>query len=138
MNKIQCKIRVRYAETDQMGIVYHSNYFVWFEIGRTTLLREIGYSYKELEKCNIMLPVVEVQCNYKEAAKYDDEIIIESRVEEIKGVRITFGYQLYRKSDGQLLATGKTTHAFVDKNLKPVNFKKKSPEIYGKLIEASQ
>lgn len=124
------EIRVRYAETDQMGVVYHGNYFTWFEIGRTSFLRELGYSYKELEKKNMMLPVVNVTCDYKESAKYDDEIQIKTTILELKGVRITYQYFLYRKEDQQLLAKGTTTHAFVDGNFKPINIKKHHPELY--------
>ncbi|AKL96670.1 acyl-CoA thioester hydrolase, YbgC/YbaW family [Clostridium aceticum] len=137
MEKSYSEIRVRYQETDQMAVVYHGNYFTWFEVGRTTLLREMGYSYKQLEEENIMLPVVEVKCRYKEAAKYDDEIIIETKVKEVKGVRITFEYDIVRKIDHRLLATGETTHAFVDTNLKPVNFKKIHPDIYQGLMKNS-
>ncbi|SNS90295.1 acyl-CoA thioester hydrolase [Anaerovirgula multivorans] len=130
----RCEIRVRYQETDQMGVVYHGNYFTWFEIGRTTFLREMGYSYKDLEKENIMLPVVEVKCNYKEPARYDDEIIVEAKIKELKGIRITFEYNIIRKLDEKLLATGTTIHAFVDTNLKPVNFKKTHIDMYKALI----
>lgn len=137
LRKSRCEIRVRYQETDQMGVVYHGNYFTWFEIGRTAFLREMGYSYKDLEKENIMLPVVEAKCNYKEPAKYDDEIIIEAKVKELKGIRITFEYSIIRKADERLLATGTTTHAFVDTNLKPVNFKKTHGTMYEALANHS-
>lgn len=135
MTEYSSEIRVRYAETDQMGVVYHGNYFTWFEIGRTSLLRELGYSYKELEKKNLMLPVVNVTCDYKESAKYDDEIQIKTTIKELKGVRITYQYFLYRKVDHQLLAKGTTTHAFVDKGFKPINLKKHHPELYDALTK---
>ncbi|WP_026476727.1 acyl-CoA thioesterase [Alkaliphilus transvaalensis] len=128
------EITVRYAETDQMGVVYHGNYFPWFEIGRTTLLKDMGYSYKELEDENILLPVTEVTCQYKESAKYDDVVEIRTKVKEMKGVRITFSYELYRKADQQLLASGTTTHAFVNRAFKPINIKKQFPAFYQKLI----
>lgn len=123
----ETKIRVRYGETDQMGIVYHANYFVWFDIGRTELLRQIGLSYKELEDMNVLLPVIDVGCKYKSPALYDDEIIIKTKVSFLKGVKIRFEYEIH--SD-KLLATGFTEHAFVDSNLKPINFKKKYKEIW--------
>ena len=129
------EIRVRYAETDQMGVVYHGNYFTWFEIGRTSFLRELGYSYKELEKKDMMLPVVNVTCDYKESAKYDDEIQIKTTIKELKGVRITYHYELYRKADQRLLAKGTTTHAFVDGGFKPINLKKHQPELYEALTK---
>lgn len=138
LRKGRSEIRVRYQETDQMGVVYHGNYFTWFEVGRTDLLRKMGYTYKHLENENIMLPVIEVACNYKEPAKYDDEIIVESKVKEIKGIRISFEYTIIRKSDERLLATGTTTHAFVDTNLKPINFKKTHPVIYKELANYCQ
>lgn len=133
MTEYLSEIRVRYAETDQMGVVYHGNYFTWFEIGRTSLLRELGYSYKEMEQKDLMLPVVNVTCDYKESAKYDDEIQIKTTIKELKGVRITYQYYLYRKADLRLLAKGTTTHAFVDKGFKPINLKKHHPQIYDAL-----
>ncbi|MCC5910208.1 MAG: acyl-CoA thioesterase [Clostridiaceae bacterium] len=116
-----------------MGVVYHGNYFTWFEIGRTSFLRELGYSYNKLEEENIMLPVVEAKCNFKAPAKYDDEIIIETKIKEITGVRITYQYNILKKTDDKLLATGTTTHAFVDNNFKPINFKKTHPGLYDSL-----
>lgn len=118
-----------------MGVVYHGNYFTWFEVGRTTFLKEMGYSYKQLEKENIMLPVVEVNCRYKEPAKYDDEIIIETSIKDLQGIRITFEYTIIRKIDEKILAMGTTTHAFVNKDLRPVNFKKLHPAMYEALIK---
>ncbi len=138
MKESLSEIRVRYQETDQMGVVYHGNYFTWFEVGRTDFLRKIGYTYKGMEKKNVMLPVIEVQCNYKEPAKYDDEIIIKTKIKNIKGIRITFEYSLIRKSDKCLIATGITIHAFVDNNLKPLNFKKTHPVLYNELVNYSQ
>ncbi|GAB6084972.1 acyl-CoA thioesterase [Alkaliphilus crotonatoxidans] len=128
------EITVRYAETDQMGVVYHGNYFTWFEIGRTTLLKELGYSYRDMENQGIMLPVVDAACQYKEAAKYDDEILIETSIKALKRASITFFYELLRKEDGVLLARGTTTHAFVDKErFKAVSLKKLNPDLYDRL-----
>lgn len=126
-------IRVRYAETDQMGIVYHSNYFVWFEIGRTEFFRSFNLDYKGLEDEDVLLPVIDVGCNYIVPAKYDDEIIIRTKLSSIKGVKIEFGYEIYRKRDDVLLAKGFTKHAFVDKNLKPINFRKKFKVLWEEL-----
>ncbi len=137
MKKSLSQVRVRYQETDQMGVVYHGNYFTWFEIGRTDLLRELGYSYRQMEKKNIMLPVIEADCKYKIPAKYDDELIINTRIKGIKGIRITFEYRVIRREDQQELAVGKTIHAFVDNDLRPVNFKKLHPELYNRLLEYS-
>ncbi|KAB3536320.1 acyl-CoA thioesterase [Alkaliphilus pronyensis] len=134
----RCETTVRYAETDQMAVVYHGNYFTWFEIGRTTLLKEIGYSYKELENKNVMLPVIDVTCQYIAPAKYDDVLIIESKVDKVMGARVTFSYNIIRKDDNKLLAKGKTTHAFVGKGFKPINFKKHFRDCYEKLNKYSQ
>lgn len=128
-------IRTRYAETDQMGIIYHANYFVWFEIGRTEFLRQLNLSYKELEESNILLPVIDVGCKYLKPTKYDDEIVIKTALTSLKGVKLVFRYEVVRKSDGVLLAEGHTKHAFVNKELKPVNFKKKMSHIWNVLNE---
>jgi len=129
-------IRVRYAETDQMGVVYHGNYFTWFEVGRTEFLRSMGMDYKSLEDKDVMLPVIDVGCKYIIAAKYDDEIIIKTKLVNLKGVKLEFNYELIRKSDNKILAEGYTRHAFVNKELKPVNFRKSFGEVWTKLIES--
>lgn len=126
----ETKVRVRYGETDQMGIVYHANYFVWFDIGRTEFFRSLNMSYKELEERNVLLPVIDVGCTYKISAKYDDEIIIKTRVESLKGVKLKFAYEIVRSIDNVILAEGYTEHAFVDKELKPINFKRKYNDVW--------
>lgn len=123
-------IRTRYSETDQMGIIYHANYFVWFEIGRTEFFRQLDMDYKELEENNILLPVIDVGCRYIQSAKYDDELIIKTKLSSLKGVKLIFSYEIIRKKDNALLAEGYTKHAFVTKELKPVNFKKKLPHVW--------
>lgn len=126
-------IRTRYAETDQMGIIYHANYFVWFEIGRNEFFRSLNMNYRELEKENILLPVIDVGCKYIQSAKYDDELIIKTKLVQLKGVKLRFNYDIIRKRDNVLLAQGYTIHAFVTKELKPINFKKKMPKIWEEL-----
>jgi acyl-CoA thioester hydrolase len=111
-------LRVRYAETDQMSVVYHSNYFVWFEVGRVELLRQLGFSYLEMEQDGLNLPVVEVKCRYKHPARYDDEITIRTRLAQMRASLLRFQYELVRKSDGRLLAEGETTHVVVGSDLK--------------------
>ena len=128
-------IKVRYNETDQMGVVYHGNYFTWFDIGRTDFFRKTVMSYGELEDKGILLPVIEANCKYIKPAKYDDEIIIATKLSNLKGVRLKFEYTLYRKRDNILIGEGYTVHAFVDKELKPINFKKKYNEIW-KLLKS--
>ncbi|MDF2546344.1 acyl-CoA thioesterase [Anaerosolibacter sp.] len=123
-------LRVRYEETDQMGVVYNGNYYTWFEVGRSEFFRSLGYTYAQMEREGMILPVIESGCVYKIPAKYDDEILIRTRIEALKGIRLEFQYEIIRKEDGELLATGKTIHAFVDRSLKPVNFKKVNPKVW--------
>ncbi|RKD33413.1 acyl-CoA thioesterase [Thermohalobacter berrensis] len=131
----ETNIRARYSETDQMGVIYHANYLNWFEIGRTEFFRKLGKDYRELEEENVLLPVIDVGCKYIKAAKYDDEIIIKTKLVKLKGVRLEFNYEIIRKEDNVLLAEGYTKHAFVDKQLKPINFRKKYKDIWNKLKE---
>ena len=123
-------VRVRYAETDQMGVVYHSNYFIWFEIGRVELLRSLGFSYREMESDGYNLPVVEVRCRYKTPALYDDTLVIRTRIVNLRPSLITFSYQTIRQSDGALLAEGESIHIVVGP-------KKKKAKVAGKVPCAS-
>lgn len=131
-------VRVRYGETDQMGIVYHGNYYTWFEVGRSTYFRNLDYSYKRLEEENLLLPVLEASCKYIRAAKYDDEVIIRTRISEFKGIRMTFEYKVIRKIDNVLLATGFTKHGIVNKELKPVKLRSTNIDIYNFLKKQSE
>ncbi len=126
-------IRVRYQETDQMGVVYNGNYLTWFEIGRTEFFRALGLEYKVLEKNNILVPVVDVGCKYKIPAKYDDLVTIKTKAVELRAVKIVFEYEIVRERDNELLATGNTTHAFVSDDFKVINFKKKHRCIFDKI-----
>ena len=112
-------VRVRYAETDKMGVVYYANYFVWFEVGRTDLLRESGWNYREMEREGFGLPVIEAQCTYRESAKYDDEIEVRTTGEMLSPVRVKFTYEIVRAADAATLATGTTVHASLDRNGRP-------------------
>ena len=128
-------IRVRYGETDQMGIVYHSNYYIYFEIGRTEFLREMGgMSYKDMEEAGVMLPIVETHCKYRIPAKYDDKLAVKTMVKDMTVARISFYYQLVRAEDGKLLAEGETVSAFANMEGKPINLKKANHMIYDKLF----
>ncbi|MBW4829580.1 MAG: acyl-CoA thioesterase [Clostridiaceae bacterium] len=118
-------IRVRYKETDQMGIVYYGNYFTWFEVGRNEFFRELGLTCGELEEEQVLLPVIETGCKYISSAKFDEEVIIKTKLTKLEGVRLTLEYEIYRKDNNELLVEGFTKHAFVDKSLKPVRFRKK-------------
>jgi acyl-CoA thioester hydrolase len=112
-------VRVRYAETDQMGVVYHSNYLIWFEIGRTDWLRATGWTYREMEAEGIQLPVIEVHCEYRTGARYDDDVEIQTRAHKVSAVRVQFDYKATRRADGALLATGYSVHAVVDGTGRP-------------------
>lgn len=115
----ETRLRVRYAETDQMGIVYHSNHFIWFEVGRVELLRQLGFTYKEMERedgCHIA--VVDARCRYKAPARYDEEIIVRTHLKNIRESLIHFVYELLRAEDGTLLAEGETTHIVIDREMK--------------------
>ena len=113
------RVRVRYAETDRMGVVYYANYLVWFEVGRTEWLRATGESYREMERDGVSLPVIEVHCEYRQPARYDDEIDIRTRATLISPVRVRFDYDIVRASEEIVAATGHTIHAAIDANGRP-------------------
>jgi acyl-CoA thioester hydrolase len=108
------RVRVRYAETDRMGVVYYANYLVWFEVGRTEWLRDAGWSYREMETDGVALPVIEAHCAYRQPARYDDEIEIVTRATLVTPVRIRFDYEAVRRQDGVRVAEGYTVHAALD------------------------
>ena len=132
MPVITHQVRVRYAETDQMGIVYYANYLVWFELGRVELLRSLGLAYSQLEKEHeCILPVVEASCRYRSPARYDDEILIETRPAMLRGSVIKFAYRILPQGalngeEPTLLAEGETVHVVCDDQLK----RKALPEHY--------
>lgn len=107
-------LRVRYGDTDQMGVAYYANYLYWFEVGRTEFCRAHGKSYADWEKEGVLLPVVEARCRYKHPARYEDEITIFTKVGEVKATSVVFECRIERTSDGKVLASGWTRHAFVD------------------------
>jgi acyl-CoA thioester hydrolase len=113
------RVRVRYAETDRMGVAYYANYFVWFEVGRTDWLRHTGWTYREMEGDGVSLPVIEAQCEYRQPARYDDEIEIATRGTLVTQVRVRFDYQLTRAEDQAAIAAGHTVHAAVDRGGRP-------------------
>lgn len=115
-NSFRCRTRVRYGETDKMGIAYYGRYADWFETGRTEFCRHGGKSYTEWEAEGIMLPVVELSCRYKSSLLYDDEVEIETWVSDLSRVSVTFSYNVFHAADGRLAAEGSTKHAFTDTN----------------------
>ncbi len=114
------EIRVRYGDTDAMGIVYYANYLRWFEMGRTEMMRSLGIAYKEIEEQGVYLPVSEVFCKYHRPAKYDDLLIIETRIDFLKKVSLQFSYRILRAQDGVELVSGTTLHGFIDRKGKIV------------------
>lgn len=115
----EVRLRVRYAETDQMGVVYHANHFIWFEVGRVELLRQLGFSYRDMEENDgCFIAVVDARCRYKAPARYDDEVIVRTHLRNVRESLVHFGYELLRVSDGVLLAEGETTHIVTDAQMK--------------------
>ena len=123
-------VRVRYAETDKMGVVYYSNYLIWFEIGRTDWLRATGWTYREIEADGIQLPVIEAHCEYRQGARYDDEVEIKTRAKKLSPVRIQFDYQVTRRADAAVLAKGHTVHATVDRDGRPVRMPERVKDLF--------
>ena len=112
-------VRVRYAETDKMGVAYYANYLVWFEVGRTDLLRTLGWSYREMEEAGVILPVIEAHCEYRQPSWYDDELEVRTQRRLLSAVRIQFDYQLVRRGDDVTTAVGRTIHAALDADSRP-------------------
>ena len=124
-----------YADTDAMGIVYHTNYIKYFEVGRTEYLREIGYPYSRLEEEGIRLPVAAVRCEYKSPARYDDILTVNTYVGDFKGATIVMAYEIYRKRTDELVARGETKHPITDVKLKPIRLRNINPELYERIRE---
>jgi acyl-CoA thioester hydrolase len=112
-------VRVRYAETDQMGVAWHGQYFAWFEVGRTDLLRERGCTYRQLEADGLRLPVIGAAAKYLRPARYDDVLEVRTRLSRLGGARVEFDYEVRRQGEEPLLATGATAHAAVDPDGRP-------------------
>jgi len=126
---------VRYAETDQMGIVYYANFFVWFEIGRTDFCRQHGFRYRDMEQQDgLYIIVAEAKCRYKAPARYDDEILVRTCLRGARRRVLTFGYEVYRQADQQLLAEGETVHVITDREGRP----RALPEKYRELFLAAK
>ncbi|USB32381.1 thioesterase family protein [Paenibacillus sp. YPG26] len=145
----KAELRVRYQETDQMSVVYHSNYLGWFEIGRTEMIRQLGYDYRAIEQEGVLLPVIDANLQFKLPAHYDDQISVFTRVTSFSPLRLGYAYEIRRfrnagngsgeiigDSDqlpGELLVTGSTSHVWVDLDWKPVRLDKKLPNLYNAL-----
>jgi acyl-CoA thioester hydrolase len=115
----ETRLRVRYAETDQMGVVYHSNHLIWFEVGRVELMRELGFSYRDMEReGGRFIAVAEVQCRYRAPVFYDDEILIRTRLKTVRESVVIFSYELVKADSKALVAEGETTHIVTDSKMK--------------------
>ncbi len=136
--KTETRLTVRYAETDKMGIVHHSNYPIWFEAGRTDFIKQTGISYSEMEAQGVLLPLYEVTSRFKRPAKYEDEITVITRLKQLSRVRLILEYEVVNTQTRELLATGETLHAFTNSALKPLNVEKVIPEIYALLQNAAK
>lgn len=131
------KITVRYAETDQMGIVHHSVYPIWYEVARTNFIKQYGITYSNLEKSGLMMPLTNLTCNYKLPAHYEDELLVKAKVLKISCAKMLFGYDVYLEKENKLLSSGTTEHGFVNsKTFKPINIKKFDKELYEKLSDS--
>ncbi len=126
----ETRLVVRYAETDRMGIVHHSNYPIWYEAGRTDFIKQAGIPYSKIEEDGILLPLIELKCRYKSFSLYEDEIVVKTRIKELTYTRIVFSYEIYRNDELKPINTGETMHAWTGKDLKPFNIKKHAPEIF--------
>jgi acyl-CoA thioester hydrolase len=127
----ETRLRVRYAETDQAGVVYHSNYLIWFEVGRVELCRDHGFNYRDMEReADARLPVVAARVRYRSPARYDDQILVRTRVAALRSRAISFAYEVRRAGDGALLAQGETDHVVMDASGRARAF---PPEYAGKL-----
>jgi acyl-CoA thioester hydrolase len=122
------EIEVRYAETDQMGVVYHANYLVWMEVGRTTLVQDLGFNYAEMERDGIISPVMDIQISYKKPLRYGEKAIVKTWIDEYDGLRVSYGYEIFTM-DGEIAVTAVSKHVCVKKeNFRPVIIRKLYPD----------
>jgi acyl-CoA thioester hydrolase len=128
----QIRLRVRYADTDRMGVVYYANYLVWFEVARTEWLRDSGWSYRQMEEDGVSLPVIEAHCEYRRPARYDDEIEIATRATLLTPVRIRFDYEVRQPGTAGLAAVGHTIHAALDPRGRPSRLPERVRELVGR------
>ncbi len=128
---VEARVRVRYAETDQMGIAYHANYLVWMEVGRVEYFRASGHRYRDMEAAGVLLAVVEAHCRYLSPALYDDEVIVQTTIEEATSRAVRFGYRLVSGVDGRLLAEGSTRHVFCGRDRRAAKLPKQFHTIFG-------
>ncbi|MCC7125991.1 MAG: acyl-CoA thioesterase [Acidobacteria bacterium] len=128
--RVACPVvRVRYSETDQMGVAYYANYLAWFEVGRSEWLRDTGWTYREMEADGLALPVITAHCDYRAGARYDDELEVRTRARLASPIRLAFDYDIVRRSDAATVATGYTVHATIDRTGRPVRLPARVKEL---------
>lgn len=121
------EIEVRYAETDQMGVVYHANYLVWMELGRTSIIEDLGFKYADMEKEGVISPVIDIQASYKKPVRYGEKAMVHTWIEEYDGFRVTYGYEIFTES-GDLALKGMSQHVCVmQETFRPISIRKKFP-----------
>ncbi|MGA4720127.1 acyl-CoA thioesterase [Fictibacillus nanhaiensis] len=137
MKFVETSVDVRYAETDQMGVVYHANYLVWFEIGRTKLIEHLGFKYADMERGGILSPVTDIQASYKKPLTYGQKAHIKTAVKEYSGIKVIYYYEIFNE-ENELCVTGKSTHVCVKKeNFRPISIKKYFPDWHEAYLEMS-
>ena len=129
----ETKVEVRYAETDRMGIVHHSVYPIWYELARTEAIKQTGMTYSAMEELGIMTPLAELNCKYISPAEYEDILTIKVGISKLTPARIVFEYEVFKEGIDHPINTGNTVHAWVGKDLRPLNLKKQFPEIFEKI-----
>jgi acyl-CoA thioester hydrolase len=132
----ETKIRVRYAETDQMGVVYHSNHLIWFEVGRGELMRQMGFSYRQMEREDgLFIAVAEVQCRYRAPVYYDEEVVVRTRLKKARPSVVVFRYELLRAETSEVLAEGETVHVVTDSEMRVARLPDKYLEVFRSAIK---
>ncbi|WP_028782894.1 acyl-CoA thioesterase [Thalassobacillus devorans] len=136
MKKTETPIRVRYQETDQMGVVYHANYLVWFELGRTDFIEALGFKYHQIEKQGVVSPVVDANIQFKKPIRYGESAYVETWLEEYDGLRITYGYKIFNEQQ-DLAVAGTTKHVIVKEgSFRPVSIRRSFPEWHEAYMDA--
>lgn len=138
MKVIQTPIQVRYQETDMMGVVYHANYLVWFEIGRTALIEGLGFKYSEIENQGVVSPVIDAQVSFKKPVRYGDDVYVQTWVQMYDGLRVAYGYEVI-DHEGEVAVSGETKHVIVKKDtFKPVSIRRSFPEWHEAYVSAME
>lgn len=132
---VEARVRVIYGDTDQMGVVYYANYFRYFELARSEWFRAQGGSYKDLEQQGALLPVVDARCSYHSPARYDDQLVIRVSLVELKRASLAFGYEIRRRGEDKLLCAGRTLHACIDREGRPVRLPQRLVELVQPALE---